>query len=59
MICASLLFLGATLRGGGDLNPAFSSNTYVIIFCYDGNIHLIQRNSPLNFSHIFLFALHR
>jgi hypothetical protein len=58
MTRASLLLLGASLKCVDDLNPVCSSDIYIIIFCYDGNIHLIQRYSPLNFSYIVLFALH-
>jgi hypothetical protein len=37
MIRASLLFLGASLRGFDDVNHLCASNIYIIIFCYDGN----------------------
>jgi len=56
---APLLFLGASLRGVDDMNPLCASNIYIIIFCYAGNIHLSQRNSPFSASYIFLFALRR
>jgi hypothetical protein len=59
MIRACLLFLGASLRGVDDFNPTCASNMYIIVFCYDGNIHSIQRNSPLNVYYIFILCASR